>query len=193
MEFGESTMGSPPAAPPCKLIVYACPDGPLAEQVARFYAASRRRFGPNNAHAYPAHITLTGFFHDDAAAIPRYSDALEAAHARAIAARPASPVQIRELAFLDDFYGLLIDSPWLESLGADFATTMDSPTRRDELRLKTRLHLSLAYGFRAEHGPVLAAMARSMVDPGAPVAWELRLYERLPGSGWVCHGCWGLD
>jgi ubiquitin-associated SH3 domain-containing protein len=181
-----------PTAAPCELIVYACPAGPLAERVATFYAASLARFGPNSAHAYPPHITLTGFFHDDAAAIPRYAVALDAAHARAMAARPAAPVQIRELAFLDGFYGLLIDSPWLEALTADFAATVESTTRRDELRVKSWLHLSLAYGFTPGDGPALAELAASMVDTAAPVAWELRFYERLPDGGWQCHASWEL-
>ncbi|MBX0329395.1 hypothetical protein K2Z83_17125 [Oscillochloris sp. ZM17-4] len=185
-------MGVAPASSPSELIVYACPAGPLAAQVASFYAASRARFGPNSAHAYPPHITLTGFFHDDAESIPRYLAALGAARERAVAARPATPVTIRELAFLDTFHGLLIDSPWLEALAADFAATVESPSRRDDLRLKSWLHLSLAYGFRPEDGPALADMAASMVDVSAPVSWELRLYERLSDGGWACHGEWDI-
>ncbi|MEI7770036.1 MAG: 2'-5' RNA ligase family protein [Chloroflexales bacterium] len=175
-----------------KLIIYACPTGPLAAQVAAFFGSSLERFGPNSAHAYPPHITLTGFFHDDAAAIPRYVAALESARARAMASRPASPVQIREVVSLDDFHGLLIDSPWLESLTADAIAAAASPTRRDGLRPKTNLHLSLAYGFRPQDGPALATMATALVDVAAPVAWELRLYERLPDGGWLCHASWGL-
>jgi ubiquitin-associated SH3 domain-containing protein len=177
---------------PSELIVYACPTGPLAEQIAAFYTASRERFGANSAHAYPPHITLTGFFHDDAAAVPHYTTALAAARTRALAALPDAPIRIRELAFLDGFHGLLIESPWLEALTADFAATVDSPSRRDELRLKNWLHLSLAYGFRPEDAPGLADMALSMVDIAMPVAWDLRLYERLPGGGWQCHAEWEL-
>jgi hypothetical protein len=109
-------MSATPAASPSELIVYACPAGPLAEQIESFYAASRGRFGPNSAHAYPAHITLTGFFHDDAAAIPRYAAALEAARARAVAARPGSAVHIRELAFRDSFHACCSTRPgWRRS------------------------------------------------------------------------------
>ncbi|NNJ11590.1 hypothetical protein EKD04_014735 [Chloroflexales bacterium ZM16-3] len=176
----------------CELIVYVCPVGPLAEQVAAFYAASRARFGSNSAHAYPPHITLTGFFHDDAAAIPGYIAALGAAHAEAIAARPELPITIRELALRDRFHGLLIESLWLEALAADFAAGANSPSRRDELRLKGLLHLSLAYGFRSKDGSALADMVASMVDVAAPVAWELRFYERRLDGGWVCHARWGL-
>jgi hypothetical protein len=177
---------------PAELIVYACPTGALAEAVARFYAASQARFGPNSAHAYPPHITLTGFFHDDHAAIPIYRAALAAAHAEAMAQRPAQPVTITELALTAEFHGLLIASPWLEALAADFAGRAHSPTRRDALRLKSWLHLSLAYNFRPEHRAALGDLARAMVDPAATVGWELRLYERLPDGGWVIHGAWPL-
>lgn len=181
-----------PTAPPAELIVYACPTGELAAQVERFYGASRERFGANSAHAYPPHITLTGFFHDEAAALPTYVAALAAARAAALPTRPLPPLQITELATTGEFHGLLISSPWLEALAADFAARAASPTRRDELRLKRWLHLSLAYGFRAEDGQALGALARATVDPAAPAGWDLRLYERLPGGAWQLHAGWPL-
>jgi hypothetical protein len=172
--------------------VYACPSGPLAGQLDTYFAASRARFGPNLAHAYPPHITLTGFFHDDLAALPTYLGALGAAHAVALANPPVAPVAVTELATSADFHGLLISSPWLEALTADFALRAPSSSRRDALRLKNRLHLSLAYGFRREDGPGLAVLARSLVDINASVHWRLRLYERLAGGAWQIHGEWGL-
>lgn len=177
---------------PAALIVYACPTGELARQVEAFYAASRARFGPNSAHAFPPHITLTGFFHDDAATAPRYAAALGAAREKAMARRPAEAVTITRLAATAAFHGLLIHSPWLEALAADFAARAASPTRRDSVRLKSDLHLSLAYGFRPADGPALGELARAMVDPAAPAAWELHLYERRPDGGWVSHASWAL-
>jgi ubiquitin-associated SH3 domain-containing protein len=177
---------------PAELIVYACPTGELAGQVEQFYAASRERFGANSAHAYPPHITLTGFFHDDRGAIPIYVAALAAAREAALPRLTGDAIAVTELATLEEFHGLLITSPWLENLTADFADRAGSPTRRADLRLKSWLHLSLAYGFRTADGPGLAALARAMVDPNAPAGWELRLYERLPGGGWQVHGAWGL-
>lgn len=176
---------------PAELIVYACPLGPLAEQIAHYYAASEARFGPNRAHAYPPHITLTGFLHDEAGAVPLYREALGAALAAARPA-PAGAITISELATTAEFHGLLVASPWLEALTADFAARAHSPTRRDTIRLKRWLHLSLAYGFRPEDGPALGELARELVDPAAPVTWELRLYERLEGRAWAQHGAWGL-
>ncbi|NCC30776.1 MAG: hypothetical protein EOM24_01985 [Chloroflexia bacterium] len=169
-----------------RLIVYACPLGPMAEQIEAFYRASRTKFGPNKAHAYPPHITLTGFFHDEATALPIYTSALAAAWAAAMAQRPTQPVVVTELACTEAFHGLFIVSPWLESLTADFAARAVSPTRHETIRLKSQLHLSLAYGFNATDGPALGAMAQTMVDPTAPVQWELRLYEQ--GETWKMHG-----
>ncbi|WP_129672115.1 hypothetical protein [Candidatus Chloroploca sp. Khr17] len=169
-----------------RLIVYACPLGPLAEQIAAFYDASRAQFGPNKAHAYPPHITLTGFFQDEAAAIPVYASALAAAWTTAMVQRPDPPVIVTELACTEAFHGLLIVSPWLESLTADFAARAVSPTRHEAIRLKSQLHLSLAYGFNATDGPALGAMAQAMVDPAAPVQWEVQLYEQ--GEAWKMHG-----
>lgn len=169
-----------------KLIVYACPSGSLAEQIAAFYAVSRERFGANSAHAYPPHITLTGFFHDDHTAVEAYTAALGAA----CAAQPQGVITISELLLSAEFHGLLIHSPWLEALTADFAARAHSPTRRDALRVKSNLHLSLAYGFAPEHGPALGELARELVDPAAPVDWVLRFYEQRPDASWVVHWEW---
>jgi ubiquitin-associated SH3 domain-containing protein len=176
---------------PVELIVYACPVGELERQALAFYDASRARFGANSAHAYPPHITLTGFFHDLAAAIPGYVAALS----DALLARPRRPpdgVVVRELARTAAFHGLLIDSPWLEQLAAAFAARAASPTGLDVIRVKRDLHLSLAYGFRPEDGPALGALARELVDPAAPASWELRLYERTARGDWRIHAAWPL-
>lgn len=186
--MGSCAANGKPAGGKTALIVYACPIGPLAEQVAAFYTVSRERFGPNSAHAYPPHITLTGFFHDDAAAIPLYRSALAAA----LAARPAGAIRITDLLTTAKFHGLLITAPWLEALTADFAAQAHSPTRCDPVRVKDNLHLSLAYGFAPGDGPALGDLARTMVDPAAPVRWELRFYERLAHAGWRVHAQWPL-
>jgi hypothetical protein len=172
-----------------KLIVYACPTGTLADQIDAFYTVSRERFGPNSAHAYPPHITLTGFFHDDHAAVGLYTAALDAARG----AQPQGVITISELLTTAEFHGLLIASPWLEALTADFAARAHSPTRRDALRVKRNLHLSLAYGFASSDGSALGDLACSMVDPAAPAGWALRLYERRPDATWVVHAEWGLE
>src|ERR1700712_3050999 len=132
------------------LIVYVCPLGALAEQLDRYYAQSKALCGPNAAHSYMAHCTLTGFFHDDADAIPIYVDALDAALRRARPEQPMPALEIGSMELGVEFHGLLLKGQWLQALIADFARTVESPTRRDALRLKDWLHLSLAYAFPPE-------------------------------------------
>lgn len=174
-----------------KLIVYACPVGPLAEQIERYFTVSRAQVGPNTAHRYPPHITLTGFFHDDSLAIPGYLAALEQALELARSTRPEPVFQISELLLGNEFHGLLIESPWAEALTAEFKARAHSPTRSDEIRLKRNLHLSLAYGFLAEQHLELASLAAEHIDLEATVSWELRFYERA-GEQWHCHSAWPL-
>jgi ubiquitin-associated SH3 domain-containing protein len=177
---------------PTDLIVYACPIGPLSAQIEAFYAASLAQCGPNSAHAYPPHITLTGFFHDEPAAVPRYVSALGAAHERAIANGPAE-ITISDLLLRPDFLAFTLVSPWLEALAADFAASVAEPlTRQDAIRLKNWLHLSLAYGYAEQQFLPLKALVEQHIDRSAPVAWELRFYERQPNTVWVCHGAWSL-
>jgi hypothetical protein len=178
--------------PPTDLIVYACPTGPLATQIEAFYAASLAQCGPNNAHAYPPHITLTGFFHDEPAAVPRYVAALHAAHGRALARGPAE-ISITDLLLRPDFLAFTFESPWLEALAADFAASVAEPlTRQDAIRVKSWLHLSLAYGFAEQQFQPLKVLAEQHIDRAAPVGWELRFYERQPGDTWICHAIWPI-
>ncbi len=173
-----------------ELIVYACPLGPLAEQLDAYLARALRDVGRNAAHGYMPHCTLTGFFHDDDASIPHYRAALAQALTSA-ESHGAREIRIDGLHLSETFHYLKLESAWLIGLVQAFADLAQSPTRRDSLRLKDWLHVSLAYQFLTEQHEPLAALAREMVDPCAPVAWALRLYERS-AAGWVMHGNWAL-
>lgn len=177
---------------PRELIVYACPTGELARQLDAFLDASRAQCGPNMAHRYMPHCTLTGFFHDEFSAVLVYLDALDQALAQAFRVRPSNAIKVTGMRFLDDFHFLALESDWLQQLTAGFAARATSATRRDEVRLKDQLHVSLAYGFDSAQGPRLAQLAREMVHASAPVAWELRFYERHIGDRWTLHKAWAL-
>jgi len=172
-----------------ELIVYACPTGDLAHQLACYFERTRSAYGPNAAHRYPAHITLTGFFHDDVRSIPAYTGWLQAALRRA--ARPGQ-IQIEGMMLELNFHGLLIQSPWLKQMMADFASAAHSLTRSDALRLKDWLHLSLAYDFPPQRHLPLKALARETLDLQAAVGWEMRFYERFGKDEWRCHSIWPL-
>ncbi len=90
----------------------------------------------------------------------------------------------------DDFHALLVTSPWLRETGTRFADAVaGSSTRVDDIRVKSDLHLSLAYGFPAADHRRLADLAARTVDITAPVAWQIRLYERDHGGQWLLHHC----
>ncbi len=167
-----------------ELIVYATPKGPLAAAVLDYLDAAREAAGPNLAHGYPPHCTLTGFFHDDAASVPGYVSAL----GEAVDSVPVGAVAVRvlELRLDTEWHGLTLASAGLEAVIAAFVPRATSSTRLDALRPKTDLHLSLAYGFAPEAGPGLADLARTMVDPWLDVSWDLGLWERR-GATWSCH------
>jgi hypothetical protein len=173
-------------------IVYACPLGDLADQIERYYAASLAACGANAAHSYMAHCSMTGFFRDDRATVDTYIEALDAAVRRAWPTRPLPALSITGITLGPEFHGLLLSSPWLQTLIADFARTACSSTRRDALRLKDWLHLSLAYAFPPDQHATLVALARDLVDISAPVSWELRFYERHADGDWTCHARWPL-
>lgn len=176
---------------PSTYIVYACPLGPLAVQLEAYFAAARARCGPNTAHRYMPHCTLTGFFRDDSERLPAYIAAMHAA-LNAAFERPLHPVGVYGMQLSHTFHGLLIDAPWLQSVIAGFAARAGSPAHDRPLRLKANLHLSLAYDFPPEQHDPLAALARELVDPHASATWEVRLYERHNDWSWTCHAAWPI-
>ena len=173
-----------------ELILYACPRGALADQVDAYMRRAAQRFGRNAAHAFPPHITLTGFFHDIAEAVPHYVECCAEVIDHPVEA--LSPkINVVGSLFRPDFHGLLIESSWAQQVVAEFATRATaSRTRTDDIRPKDRLHLSLAYEFAAEDHEGLKALATELVDPRADVAWEVRLYERRPARQWKQHAAW---
>ncbi len=170
-----------------KFIVYACPVGELASQLKIYFEISRLLCGPNSAHNYMPHCTLTGFFEEQVSAAPNYTQKLERSYKRLRRSQPHPPIEVKDLVFRPDWHGLELSSAWLKKVVVDFACTATSPTRNSPLRLKEWLHLSLAYDFQADQVETLQTLAIDLVDPHAPVQWELRFYQRNPDNSWVCH------
>lgn len=168
-----------------QFILYACPVGELGQQLDTYFQRSLERCGANTAHQYMPHCTLTGFFEDQRRTAPDHVDALKAALAQTPPPAPAAAV--RCLSFHDDWHGLELTSLWFQAVTRRFAALTRSP---EALRLKTWLHVSLAYGFAPEQAPILKQLALDLVNPQAAVDWELRLYQRQPR--WHCHYCYPL-
>ncbi|MGF1534877.1 MAG: hypothetical protein ACFB4J_00135 [Elainellaceae cyanobacterium] len=171
------------------LILYACPTGPLAQQLEVYFERSRVRYGPNKAHAYMPHCTLTGFFHDGAVTISAYLRAIDAA-LNQLEPPPRPVARVSAMAFHADWHGLVVEAPWLKRLTAQFAELAPSPPN-EALRLKDWLHVSLAYGFDPAQNNDLRELAQALVDPETPAGWELRFYQRQ--SAWICQQSWTLE
>ena len=170
-----------------KFIVYACPVGELAAQLEAYWAKSRLACGPNQAHQYMPHCTLTGFFEDVPSSVPHYTQTLERSLQRYRRSQPYPPLTITGLRFDANWHGLELSSDWLKALILDFVCTAPSPTRKAPLRPKDWLHLSVAYGFKPDQAATLQRLAQEVIDPHASASWELRFYQRQPDLSWRCH------
>lgn len=175
-----------------QLIIYACPSGELADQLDQYFAQSLKLCGRNAAHHYMPHCSLTGFFQDELTSIELYQQAIDQAlkNQFSIAAKPV--IQIQDMSFHDDWHGLELRSDWLRQLMAQVTEFAVSPTRLEPLRLKSWLHLSLAYEFQPEHTETLIYLAQTYVNPQASVVWEVRFYQRHADHQWTCHQTWSL-
>jgi ubiquitin-associated SH3 domain-containing protein len=176
-----------------KLIVYACPMGDLGEQVERFFEESRRRFGANEAHAYMPHCSLTGFFDADPGLIAHHARILGESLEHPLSGCPVPCIEVLGFGHRGDWHGLELRSPWL--LERMHAFARESTARglvAASVRVKTWHHLSLAYGFPPEQYDELGRLAGRIIDPDAPVDWQLRYYQRKPENVWICHRAWEL-
>jgi ubiquitin-associated SH3 domain-containing protein len=175
-----------------ELILYVCPSGPLADQIERYFDVAKRAFSWNPANGYMPHCTLTGFFHDTEGAIPAYLSAIDRAVNYSRLTMPAPVLKVTGFFFREDFHGLTLSSDWLLGFAAEFAVIAPFATRKDKLRLKHWLHLSLAYQFPESEHQQRMELARRMVIPESPVSWHLRFYQRHPDHRWTCHAQWPL-
>ncbi len=153
-----------------ELILYLTPAGQLAEQCDEFLRVSGARFGLNEDHAYPPHVTLTGFFHRDT----NRCDAVRAEIDGALVTFgriPADAVRNVGLHVVDSWVGLEIESTWAKQLTAHAVDAHRALGDEDRLRPKDWLHLSLAYGLNDSQNPNdSVTMAHELVDPEAAVA-----------------------
>lgn len=177
---------------PERFILYACPIGELATQLDRYFAASLQICGRNAAHHYMPHCSLTGFFQDEVSAVALYQSAITQALTAQSTADSNPVIQVIHLSFRSDWHGLEIASDWLHQLMARVCQFATSPTRSTALRLKSWLHLSLAYEFSPDQAQTLIDLAQTCIDPQSPVGWELRFYQRHPDDRWTCHQAWPL-
>ncbi|MEY3330361.1 MAG: hypothetical protein RLZZ115_3246 [Cyanobacteriota bacterium] len=175
-----------------QFIVYACPRGELEEQIEIFYQESQELCGLNAAHNYMPHCTLTGFFQDQESQISLYIQALETAYNTAQLTGSVLKINVTQMTFQSTWHGLELQAPGILLLMINFSQLVNSPTRLEALRLKTWLHLSLAYEFQPQHAGKLKDLAQNRINPYAPVDWELRFYQRHPDHSWTCHQSWQL-
>ena len=175
-----------------QLILYACPIGPLAAQIGTYFEVSQRLCGPNAAHAYMPHCTLTGFFEDEENAIALYTTSLERVLATYQKRIPEPPIFIEQIVYRPNWHGLELKADWLKQLASDFVAQTASPTRRGTVRLKDWLHLSLAYEFDLSCEAALKQVASDLIDLSASVSWQLHLYQRSSDNTWQCHSSQAL-
>lgn len=181
-------------------IVYACPVGEFSRQVESYFHRTRIECGANTAHKYMPHCSLTGFFNDEVASVAGYLQALHGVWCDAIATCPQPAIEISQMTFRQDWHGVELHSEWIKELIANFIQKADTHRGGEALRSKDWLHLSLAYDFDLQQHEHLTEIAQEIIEPRAPLEWELRFYQRhIRHNGgdkceicWTCHQCWHL-
>lgn len=161
------------------LILYATPEGPLAERCDALWAELTTAQG-TAAQAYPPHVTLTGFFRR----APERVDDVVADVGRAVGPFHLDALEDVSVAPLcsEDWVGLEVRSLGLHDLTAAVVGAHRAAPGEDALRPKDWLHLSLAYG----DGVDVAALAPRCVEAVAgarATGWTVGLWRR-DEDGW---------
>ncbi len=176
----------------CQFIVYACPTGELNNQLEEYFNQSRKLYGKNAAHEYMPHCTLTGFFTEKITSIPIYTQALDRAYIAATNKNLSLDIKVEQLTFNENWHGLELQANGLKRLICNFSAMENSSTRKNDLRLKDWLHLSLAYNFEPKYAKELKELAKVTIDINAEVNWELRFYQKNLDWTWKCWKSWKL-
>jgi hypothetical protein len=165
-----------------RLIVYATPTQAFAD-ACRVFDDAARAIAPTAAQRYPAHCSLTGFFRRDGGDIPRIVD--EVADAFPGGTVDPTSVGVAGPVRHDSWLGFELTSPSLITSTERFARRHVVGNGDDAIRVKSWLHLSLAYDV-GDLGPYLAA-AETIDWTVAPSAWSIGLWEWDDGGEWTRH------
>ncbi|KAJ9080786.1 hypothetical protein DSO57_1021191 [Entomophthora muscae] len=181
-----------------RFIVYLepAPQSKLAASILEFYRLSRIKVGPNEAHLYHPHCSMTGFFtlaSDDV-------DAVVGSVKRCLSGwlSPSTPFPSPTLGSLvakDSGLQLKLQVP--EYYHAMVNNLVDELAPLARLRPKSLDHISLAYlnkhvktfrTFAPAEISALYEIARNInLAENTHLAWDIAFYEQLHNSQDLCH------
>lgn len=165
------------------LILYAIPHGELGRQLREYFRVSQAECR-NRAHEYFPHCSLTGFFRP-INRLQAYVDAFQACTDQA--EMDVIEPTVRGFKFSPQLHQLKVEAPSWEHVAKRFAKAIAATASDSEIRTKTGLHVSLAYGFPNRCDLKLRSLAKAVINPCSPVTWSFDLYERTATGFWVRH------
>ena len=150
-----------------RLILYACPTGPLHQELETYFMYVEQQFGPNGAHKYPPHVTLTSFF-----SVPdkRQVGAIAAELRTAFRGKPAPSFFMRDVVLRGTrspgrTVKIAMVCPWIEAPMLEFRAKVAHMVHSQvSVKPSQSHHLSLAYSYRVSDHDTIVSSVRDRIS-----------------------------
>ena len=156
-----------------KYILYARPSGALGAELGSFWAQSKKNPKlSNEAHAYPPHCSLTGFFSGQS---KDFTKKLVSALKKSVAETKKGKIQVQGITQSGNFHYIGLNSKYLSKVTDKFIANAKTQVIRK--KASSKYHITLAHKFDSKAKKGLKKLEKN-IDTSKSASWSICLYKK---------------